>query len=92
MVTVSTLALDRVKDKPPRTGDGVWVPVYTEVELVANLDRQETTNEYLGSLFQLDSVWFKMMVNATDNNGAHIPCHQGGQNSHAVEDNPGRKH
>jgi len=36
LVTVSTLALDRVKDKPPRTGDGVWVPVYAEVELVAN--------------------------------------------------------
>jgi len=36
LVTVSTLALDRVKDEPPRTGDCVRVAVYTEVELVAN--------------------------------------------------------
>jgi len=36
LVTVGTLALDRVKNEPPRTGDGVWVPVYAEVELVAN--------------------------------------------------------
>lgn len=36
LVTVSTLALDRVKDEPPRTCDCVWVAVYAEVELVAN--------------------------------------------------------
>lgn len=36
MITVSTLSLDRVKNEPPRTGDGVWVAVYAEVELVAN--------------------------------------------------------
>jgi len=36
LVTVGTLAFDRVKNEPPRTGDGVWVAVYAEVELVTN--------------------------------------------------------
>ena len=38
LVTVSTLTLHRVKNEAPRASDCVWVPVDTEVELVADLD------------------------------------------------------
>ena len=38
LVTVSTLTLHWVKNEAPRASDCVWVPVDTEVELVADLD------------------------------------------------------
>ena len=40
LVTVSTLTLHWVKNEAPRASDCVWVPVDTEVELVADLDKK----------------------------------------------------
>ena len=39
LVTVSTLTLHRVKNEAPGASDCVWVPVDTEVELVADLEK-----------------------------------------------------
>ena len=47
MVTVSTLTLHWVKNEAPRASDCVWVPVDTEVELVADLNKNILIFKYL---------------------------------------------
>ena len=65
MVTVCTLALDRVKDETTRTCDRVGMAVHTEVELVANLP-EEKLFSYLMSMNSLHetiySSYMKMQV------------------------------
>ena len=54
LVTVRTLALDRVKDETTRTCDRVGMAVHTEVELVANLPEKS-------SFLQISWQW-KMFI------------------------------